>query len=144
MKKILVTVDGSESSDKVLDKAKELGNAFDSHITILHVVEDLANPNTFKMNFMAGNDKVMQDKLDKHSAELLDTYLERFEDYAGTVEGVTAKGKPGHRIIEIAEEENFDLIVMGSRGLGAFSGAMLGSISNKVVNRSKMSVLIVK
>lgn len=144
MEKILVTVDGSESSDKVLEKAKELGTAFGSHITILHVIEDLSDPNTFKMNFMAGNDKVMQDKLDKHSAELLDAYLERFEDYDAIVEAITVKGKPGHKIVEIAEEKNFDLIVMGSRGLGAFSGAMLGSISNKVVNRSKMSVLIVK
>lgn len=144
MEKILVTVDGSESSDKVLEKAKELGAAFSSHITIMHVVEDLSDQNTFKMNFMAGNDKVMQDKLDKHSAELLDIYLERFKDYESGVEARTVKGKPGHRIVEIAEEENFDLIVMGSRGLGAFSGAMLGSISNKVVNRSKMSVLIVK
>ena len=52
--------------------------------------------------------------------------------------------QPGVLIVEWAEKEEFDLVVMGSRGLNAISRAMLGSVSNKVLNNIHVSVLIVK
>ena len=45
---------------------------------------------------------------------------------------------------KFAEDHNADLIIMGNRGLGAFSRTFLGSVSNKVINQSKVSVLVVK
>lgn len=144
MDKILVAVDGSKTAEKAVLKAKEIGKVFNSAIVILHVVEDLANPDAFHMSYLAGSDKITQNKLEEKSGILLDEYLEIFNDYDGKVEGLTGKGKPGDTITKVAELEDCNLIIMGSRGLGAFSGAMLGSVSNKVVNRSKMSVLIVK
>ncbi|MBS4021259.1 MAG: universal stress protein [Dethiobacter sp.] len=46
--------------------------------------------------------------------------------------------------VRIAEEEGFDLLVLGSRGLGAFKGMLLGSVSSKVVNRVHTTATVVK
>ena len=54
------------------------------------------------------------------------------------------KGRPSDIIVAEAEDEDFDLIVMGSRGLGGIKEYILGSVSNQVVHESKSPVLIVK
>ena len=53
-------------------------------------------------------------------------------------------GDPGPMIVEYANKEAFDLVVIGSRGLNAFQEMVLGSVSHKVVKRVKAPVLVVK
>jgi nucleotide-binding universal stress UspA family protein len=53
-------------------------------------------------------------------------------------------GDDGKRIVEIADKQNFDLIVIGSRGMGAAKELFLGSTSNYVLHKSKKPVLVVK
>jgi nucleotide-binding universal stress UspA family protein len=53
-------------------------------------------------------------------------------------------GDDGKRIVEVAEKQNFDLIVIGSRGMGSAKEFFLGSTSNYVLHKSKKPVLIVK
>jgi nucleotide-binding universal stress UspA family protein len=53
-------------------------------------------------------------------------------------------GDEDKRIVDIAEKKNFDLIVIGSRGMGAAKEIFLGSTSNYVLHKSKKPVLIVK
>jgi nucleotide-binding universal stress UspA family protein len=51
---------------------------------------------------------------------------------------------PGYDIIQFSKKHRNDLIVIGARGLGAFKEAFLGSVSNYVLHKSKIPVLIVK
>ncbi|NLJ98136.1 MAG: universal stress protein [Tissierellia bacterium] len=140
MKKILVAIDGSEKSKKALDKAKEIGTLSNSDITIITVI------NTFGSPYVT--DPEIKVKLSKENIEygenILKKALEGFKDYPGTVDTVLKDGDIGGKIIEEAEEGDYDLVVMGSRGLGTFSRTFLGSVSNRVVNHIKKSVLIVK
>ena len=53
-------------------------------------------------------------------------------------------GSPGPVLLNMAEEQGCDLIVMGSRGLGPLKGIFMGSVSSYMVSRSKCPVLIVK
>lgn len=53
------------------------------------------------------------------------------------------EGTPGEQIVELARARNAPLIVVGSRGLGAVTGALLGSVSSAVVHRSDRPVLVV-
>ena len=53
-------------------------------------------------------------------------------------------GSPAITIMDFAEKENSDLIVMGSRGLGVVKGVLLGSVSQYVAEQSKCPLLIVK
>ena len=141
MKKILVPVDGSENSKKALIEAKKIGEIFNSEIIILNVVKDIiAHPYLATQDYgMKTNEGLME--LGK---ELLIESLKTFEGFSGIVKTKIKYGDAGRGIVEEVEEGDYDLVVMGSRGLGAFSRAMLGSVSNKVLNHVNTNVLIIK
>lgn len=141
MRNILVATDGSETSKKALIEARKLAESRDSKVTIINVASDLvAHP--YLMNREYGirtNEDLM-----KFGKELLKDSLKVFEGFDGEVDTIIRSGDAGREIIEEAKEGGYDLIIMGSRGLGAFSRAMLGSVSNKVLNHVKIDVLIVR
>ena len=128
MEKILVPVDGSESSDHALGKAIELANALKAKLMFLYV----ANVNQLAVNSCL-------------SAELLEA-VNKAEKAPDTVETerITETGSPAPVIIDVAEEYGVDLIVMGSRGLGLVKGVLLGSVSQYVVENAKCAVMVVK
>ncbi|TJX13781.1 universal stress protein [Tissierella creatinini] len=141
MKKILIAVDGSENSKKALLKAKEIAQLKSSDVYILTVIENLkGNPYTVSQDYQNETTKTNIQR----GEEILEEAKEIFKDYPGKVEADYRVGDVADKIIEIAEEKEIDLIVMGRRGLGTLSRAFLGSISNKVLNNVTNSVLIVK
>ncbi|MDF2564158.1 MAG: hypothetical protein K0Q53_553, partial [Massilibacillus sp.] len=59
-------------------------------------------------------------------------------------EGFSETGSPAVVILDVAANENSDLIVMGSRGLGVVKGVLLGSVSQHLVEQAKCPVMVVK
>lgn len=139
--KILVSVDGSDNSKRALVKAKEHGEINNAEITILTVLD-----HTFLLHYARTTASKTEDSENREKAgeEILEEALEYFKDYDGEVFTTMRNGYPADEILEEASFGNFDLIVMGSRGLGVFSRTFLGSVSNKVLNHTKSNVLIVK
>lgn len=141
MKKILVAVDGSDTSKKAILKARELVKCTNGEVILLNVVEDIMkNPYIPEIKHKVSINQAFMEQgenIIKKSKELL-------SDYNGIVTGLTRCGDPAKNIIDVAEKENCDLVIMGSRGLNVLSRAMLGSVSNKVLNHIHISVLIVK
>jgi len=138
MKKILVPIDGSECSREALKQAKELAISYgESEVTILTVIDSIRY---LDMDFKFD---AVRDGIDL-SKQLLVSAEKEFEGFDGQVNTVYKTGDVAEEIINFAEEGNFDIIVMGSRGLGMFSRAILGSVSNKVIQHSKTTVMIVK
>ena len=72
------------------------------------------------------------------------TKLKASPDKKLKITGEVIQGSPGQEIVEKAEQWGADLIVMGSRGLGAWNRLLLGSVSNSVVHHAKCSVEIVR
>ena len=141
MKKILVPIDGSESSIEALLIAKEIATKFDSSITILNVISPM------KDYTHVHNKELYKDAertLLSETNSLLIKSKEHFKDFSGKVDSLYKRGDTVDEIIDLAEGGDFDLIVMGSRGLGTFSRTLLGSVSDKVVHHANRSVLIVK
>lgn len=138
--KILVAIDGSNNSERALIEAKKLGEYMDGVITILTVLKPLAIPYYGKSELA----KIDNENIERSKQEILDDAFEEFEDYPGEIKTKLRKGNPADEILEEAEEGAYDLIIMGSRGLGAFSRTILGSVSNKVLNHTKINVLTVK
>ena len=66
------------------------------------------------------------------------------EDKEIDYEGVVLEGDPAHTILEFAELNKVDMIIMGSLGKGGLERFLLGSVADKVVRHSKISVLVVK
>jgi nucleotide-binding universal stress UspA family protein len=70
--------------------------------------------------------------------------LKSIEDKTLTITGEVIEGPPGRVIVEEAERWGADLIIIGSRGLGAWNRLLLGSVSSAVVHHAKCSVEIVR
>lgn len=137
MKKILVPVDGSKCSYKALDQAVELARLTGASLSLI-LVSDTGRFSSSLYELSLVEEFILQ------GARTLDMIMERVKDFDGPLDKFHAVGDSADEIIKLAEEGNYDLVVMGSRGLGAFSRALLGSVSNRVINHIKVSVLIVK
>jgi len=125
LKKILVGVDGSEYAEKALKQAIEIAEKFSAEITVVNVY-----------HAPVGQD-VSQEILDK-AKEILENSKVKFK-----LVSVLSPNTP-KVITDMAEKEKFDLIVVGSRGIGAVHAYLIGSVCNKICYDSPVSVLIVK
>jgi nucleotide-binding universal stress UspA family protein len=127
--RILVPVDGSVNSQKAFEHAVALARETDSEITLLNVLE----PSFFRarpeLSEEIGN-KILSQAADKAEGVKVDQRLE--------------SGDPAETVVRIAEDEDSDLIVMGSRGQGAMKRWLLGSVSDYVLHYTVRSVLLVK
>ena len=122
IKRILVPVDGSETSDRAIDEAIKIAEVYNSDIHILYV----ANINQLAIN-----------------ACLSDAILEAVTK-AGNEILEKAAGSPSVTITDFADEIKADLVVIGSRGLGLVKGVLLGSVSQYVVEHAPCPALVVK
>lgn len=140
--KILVPVDGSKSSKKALEKAIKIGNEFSSNIQVLSVA-----PEANLMRFTASTsqyDGSVNPEVVELTLEILDEAKEQLKNYPYEYDVQYVVGDAAREILRFAENNDVDLIIMGNRGMGAFSRTILGSVSNKVVNSSPVSVLVIK
>ncbi len=136
-KKILVPLDGSKYSEKALQRACEVVNAFDSKLILLYVVEK-----PLPIDFL--------DR--KEYLEILRGFGKKTLEKANNVlskKGITAKisikeGNIVNEIKKVVKKENCDLIIVGNKGLGAVTRFLLGSVSNKLAQSSSCSLLIIK
>ena len=141
MKNILVATDGSETANRALLETRKLAECTGAKVTIINVSSDLIE-HPYLMNRTYGiqtNEDLMN-----FGKELLKDAEKLFEGFEGSVETVIRSGDTAKEIMDESEAKDYDLIVMGSRGLGTFSRAMLGSVSNKVLNHVDKDVLIIR
>lgn len=129
IEKILVPIDGSAFAQKAWECAKALALKTDAKITLLNVLE----PHLFSMK-------------PKLSKDIGNQILSRA---ASRAEGVRVdqkleSGDPARAIIRIANDGDYDLIAMGSKGHGTIRRLMLGSVSDHVIHYTNKSVLLVK
>ena len=137
MKYILVPVDGSEGADRAIEKAVMLAQTCGAKLNFLYV----ANINQLAINAVLSD--AILDSVTKAGNVILDRALEMVP--AGVAkESFSDTGSPAVVILDFAETNDIDLIVMGSRGLGVVKGVLLGSVSQYVVEQSKCPVLVVK
>ena len=137
MEKILIPVDGSESSERALGKGIELANALKAKLMFLYV----ANVNQLAVNSCLSAE--LLEAVNK-AGDVVLTHAEESASEGIETERVMETGSPAPVIIDVAEEHGVDLIVMGSRGLGLVKGVLLGSVSQYVVENAKCAVMVVK
>ncbi|EGS29721.1 MAG: universal stress protein [Peptoniphilus sp. oral taxon 375] len=141
-KRILIPIDGSKASEKSIQAARELGEKFQSDLIVLTVIPEVSIFEQYPSNFPYSMEvsKANQERADF----ILEDVEKSLKDYPYGLETLYTTGSASQEIEEVAMEKEVDLIVMGNRGLGAFSRTLLGSVSSKVLNQSKVSVLVVK
>ncbi len=139
--KILVPIDGSDNSKLALEKAKELAKLTNGEIMILTVIKDVSS----QLYTLENKDREeIKRVFEEQGAEVIRESEELIKGCTDKIKTKILKGDPAQEIIKMAEEGEYDLIIMGNRGLNAFSRVMIGSVSNKVLHHVNTSVLIVK
>jgi nucleotide-binding universal stress UspA family protein len=127
--KILVAIDGSKQATKALGYVSALAKKFNSKVTLLHVAEaKLANLEPEAVRSIS--EKILWDA----SIEIKGVEIDKKLEF----------GSPAESIIQLARQENYDLIVLGSRGLSSVKRYLLGSVSEDVTWHARRSVLIVR
>jgi nucleotide-binding universal stress UspA family protein len=138
MKKILVAVDGSEPSLHAARVAKELAEGMHATITLAHSVPPMMLPGEVPFT-------VVNDVLNAEIQNGKDLLGRATEELGGdNVTTLELEGPPAERIAEIAEAEDYDLVVVGSAGRNAIERLILGSVADRVVHICKKPVLVVR
>ena len=139
LKKILVPLDGSKNSIRGLEHAISLAKLADASIVGTHVSYvpgNLANPRQGFIN----------QELVKEAKDYLDTAKKQCDESNIEFTSEIIPGIPSTGIVNFAHDvkNKINLIVMGTRGLSSAKEAFLGSVSNHVVHKSNVPVLLVK
>lgn len=142
---ILVGTDFSDVSDEALRAAALYATTFGCKVFVAHVFDPTPNvppvvwsrPDLLERNIRVEIEEAIRETLTGRTAELLKGVSE--------VElSVVQHPSPGRALVEMAEDENVDLVILGSHGRSGLSRAFLGSVAERVVRHAPCPVLVVR
>ena len=134
---ILVPLDGSDYSKKALLQACDMAKNYQANLILVYVVDK-----TRSLNLLDKNEYLKM--LRKFGEKVLIKGKETAQTKGMDVTTIMKEGNVTNEIVKLAKNKKCNLIIVGSKGLGAAARFFLGSVSNKVANNSPCSVLIVK
>ena len=156
--KILVPYDGSRFADKALVNAigiaKLFGSGSNTQIILLHVTPYIPVPLTFERPVFSPKSgrsvpltryiQELSEEMEADASKMLEKEKQKYEHHNIKIDTVSLNGYPQDKIIEFANNQKVDLIVIGSVGLSGLSKIKaLGSVSRSVSERATCPVLIV-
>ena len=155
IKNILFATDLSENARYAFTYASAIANRFGAAITILHVLEELSPSGSGIVSEIVGKER-WADLKKRNEEKVITSIRSRIEDGCNEINQKTPEcsfivqniivktGHPVDQIIHYAEKQDCDMVVMGSRGHGILSEAMLGNTSRRVLRRCTKPVLVVR
>lgn len=135
---ILIPLDGSTLAECVLPHARAFARAFDSGVTMLHVVERDDRTGASQIDPVSWQLRKME------AQTYLNTMNQQWESNDGPPESVLLEGTAADRIIEYVDERDLDLLVVSSHGQSGLSKWNLSSVVQKIVYRAFKSFLLVR
>ena len=165
VKKILYATDLSENARYAFAYAVSLADLYGASITFIHVLSEI--PNLLDKNVIGYiSEERWQDIKSQHVEEAREAIIGKRRDHVAikdalhqfsenvkesregegfvTDDIIVVRGNPVEEILKYSEENNCDLIVMGTHGQGTLVDAMMGSTARRVLRRSKKPVLVVR
>jgi nucleotide-binding universal stress UspA family protein len=139
MKRILVAIDGSDSSHKAARMAADIALRFGAKLTVAHVMPKLLLPPDVYGLTIAEVEKEHR----AYADGLLEKEVSLLEEPGLDVSTTVLYGSPAEAIAEEGAAVDVGMIVVGSRGHGAVARVFLGSVSDRLVHISPKPVLVV-
>lgn len=140
-KKILVPIDGSDSCTNILDYIKSFGEAYGAKVILLNVY---GLPMLTEYNNYPAYPLESAYSVERQSEEILKRSKEALGDVPFEILTISEAGNPAATILDVAEKNECDLILMCTHGMGAMKRFLLGSVTNKVVHHAHIPVLIIR
>ncbi|MGB9941137.1 universal stress protein [Methanosarcina sp.] len=137
---IVVATDGSENSQRAISYGVEIAKLSGATVHALYVVDTTS----FSSIPMDAGWEVMYETLRKEGEKAISDVQKRGEVSGVEVREVLLEGHPSNEIIDFAENNNADLIVVGTLGKTGLDRFLMGSVAEKVVRGSKVPVLVVR
>lgn len=148
-KKVLFPTDFSECSYKALDCVRSLSDAGTREVVVVHVLDereiDLVSTG---IGWLAGDrmveyDAKLEGRMRENAREKLNGILSVIRGAGMKAKAEVRKGYPSVEVLATAKRERVSLVVMGSHGKSNLAGAVVGSVSEEVLRKSTVPVLIV-
>ena len=136
--RILVGIDGSETSERALDVAIELCKKIGAELLIAHVIEKPPVLTMVKMQ-----EELIEKALEEYADRLLSRALFKAEKEGVKAKPLLLRGKPGPKLCEAVNKYDADLIIVGSRGLGTISRFIVGSVSDFLVRHCINKLILI-
>lgn len=135
--RILLPTDGSRGNDRAIEQAIDLAALTGAELHVLFVVEDMP----YAPEMMDGR---VQERLQEIGKDAIADIRERADDAGVGIETAIEDGKPHRAILEYADDESIDCIVMGTHGRSGLDRYLLGSVTERVVRAAEIPVLTVR
>ncbi len=143
LRRILLAVDGSEASQKAVQQVLAMrGELRDPAGIELHVVNVQRPVSGDVSSFVAKQS--LQEYYDERSEAALQSARGLLQGAGAIVKEHRSIGIPGATIAELARSEGCDMIVMGTRGLGSHTAALVGSVAQSTLEHASVPVLLVR
>ena len=141
---IVVGTDGSETAGEAVRQATDLAKAVGAQVHVVSAFEPVGHQRLREERTQVPDD--MQWMV--HAREDVEATLRAAADRIGeagvNVETYARQGDPADAILDVAEEQNADLIIVGNKGMTGAKRFLLGSVPNKVSHHAPCSVLIIR
>ena len=143
LKKILCPTDFSELADEALNAAASLALDYSAELLVAHVVESLP--------FVPGSAPKPVSRIEDYGKEMeaaavkkLSALIERVISTKIQVRPLVESGQPAVKIVDLAEKNEADLIVIATHGLTGWRQALLGSVTERVIKLTSKQMLIIQ
>jgi len=135
---IIVALDGSDQSLCALNHGRAIAECFGSRLILVH-----AFPHTSDLRDSIEYNNLVAMRI-KRGEEIIETARKQLGQTSLKVDEELLEGPAADAILAVAATRKCELIVMGSRGMGALKGMVLGSVSNEVSHYSRCPVMVVR
>ena len=172
IRKILCPTDGSQNAEKAVSLASDLAQKYGAELILMHVQltdasaddlqhfaeteglepsvrSELGRVRTVQSQTLMSGGPAVSEPVSPDLVDAVSTYALQSAQQIAASKGISEtstivdRGNTGKRIVDRAEEEQADMIVMGSRGLSTFKGLLLGSVSGYVNSRTSRTCVTV-
>ena len=149
-KKILVAIDFTPITKKVIENAMELAKCNNAEVDLVYVVEPYEYPIVATVDgiLVPPDDLTVLEDVNERLREEAEIHLKKFAELLEK-EGIKVtthiiEGEPFEEILDFSEKNKSDLIVVGAHGKSGLKRLLIGSVSEKVVRKAKIPVLVVR
>jgi nucleotide-binding universal stress UspA family protein len=138
---VLIGYDGSENANLALRQAIEIAQSANARLTVMSVVPDVAA--TVQGAWLAGaNPQQLEQEMTEQVSSTLEEAIAQVPEEV-PVTKLLGHGHAGPALIAAIEEHGCDLVVVGTRGRGAVKSLFLGSVTEHLVSRSTVPIVVV-
>ena len=141
---IVVGTDGSETAGEAVRQATELAKAIGAKIHLVSAFEPVGSQRLREERLQAPDDMQWSVNEREDVEATLRNAADQIEEAGVKVENFARQGDPADAILDVAEEQNADLIIVGNKGMTGAKRFLLGSVPNKVSHHAPCSVMIIR